>query len=85
MWSEFQAEYLYACQSMALDNSTKFKLEILIRKTISVIRKFRDILENSLVNPLVKQPPGPRLSIKTVYPTYGDSYVKDKTVVNING
>ena len=27
------------------------------------------------------QLPGPRLNIKTVFPRYGDSHVKDKTVV----
>ena len=30
--------------------------------------------------PLGTKPPGPRLNIKTVFPRYGDSHVKDKTV-----
>ena len=29
---------------------------------------------------LLPSPPGPRLNIKTVFPRYGDSHVKDKTV-----
>ena len=28
----------------------------------------------------ISQGPGPRLNIKTVFPRYGDSHVKDKTV-----
>ena len=29
---------------------------------------------------ILRQGPGPRLNIKTVFPRYGDSHVKDKTV-----
>ena len=34
----------------------------------------------SQINAIWMQPPVARLNIKTVFPRYGDSYVKDKTV-----
>ena len=34
--------------------------------------------------PIGGQPPGPRLNIKTVFPRYGDSHVKDKTVTRLS-
>ena len=37
--------------------------------------------EAMFLTPVILQPPGPRLNIKTVLSTYGDFHVKDKTAV----
>ena len=39
-----------------------------------------------LVDAVTQQPSGPRLNtcIKTVFPRYGDSHVRDKTVVRLS-
>ena len=41
-----------------------------------------NVLENGVaIGSGIAMSPGPRLNIKTVIPMYGDSHVKDKTVV----